>query len=143
MRMTSESFAKHVLAGVRPASDPFKPTATYNPDGDCIEFLVSAESYYGERVDHLLTVFYSHRTGAIIGSLIKGVKAHLKKTPNLVVSFDDGRIRIDHFLISQAIAADRPLKSVAIHIYKKLVTVAQESNVTVEVPDISGELCEA
>jgi hypothetical protein len=136
--MNLEDFRKHVLTGVRPASEPFTPAARYDPDGDCIEFLAVAESYYGERIDDLVTVFYSHRTGEIVGSLIKGVKSHLRKYPNLVVSVDDGKIRIDHLLISKAMAG-KPLESVAIRTYQRLVKVAEETNAVAEV----AELCEA
>ena len=51
----------------------FRPTATYDPDGDCIEFLAKPDPFYAERVDDLVTVYYSQETNEVIGSLIKGV----------------------------------------------------------------------
>ena len=69
---SNEQFAELVLGKVRPDAR-FEPTATYDRDGDCIEFLASPDSFYGERVDDLVTVYYSHDTGEIVGALIKGV----------------------------------------------------------------------
>ena len=43
MTVTSNSeFAKRVTLLARPA-EQFKPTATYDPDGDCIEFLAKPD----------------------------------------------------------------------------------------------------
>jgi len=70
--MNSEQFAEHVLDLAKTAP-PFKPHATYDPDGDCIEFLASPEPFCGERIDDLVTVYRSLDTNEIVGSLIKGV----------------------------------------------------------------------
>ena len=55
----------------QPAED-FKPTAVYDPDGDCIEFIAKPDPFYAERVDDLLTVYYSQESGEEVGSLIEG-----------------------------------------------------------------------
>lgn len=52
----------------------FVPVSYYDRDGDCIEFLISNDSYRAERIDDRLTVYFSRETGEIIGSLIKGVR---------------------------------------------------------------------
>jgi hypothetical protein len=69
---TNADFAKRMMLLARPA-EQFEPTATYDPDGDCIEFLAKPDPFYGERVDDLVTVYYSQETNEVIGSLIKGV----------------------------------------------------------------------
>ncbi len=69
--MTNEEFAAH-LAGLG-KDGPGHPTAYYDPDGDCIEFLARPEPFYVERVDDLVTVYYSQETREVIGSLLKGV----------------------------------------------------------------------
>jgi len=33
----------------------------YDPDGDCIEFLSRPEEFWAERIDDLVTVYYSER----------------------------------------------------------------------------------
>src|SRR5437764_13332749 len=70
--MSNSDFAKRMMLLARPA-DQFEPTATYDPDGDCIEFLAKPDPFYAERVDDLVTVYYSQGTGGIVGSLLKGV----------------------------------------------------------------------
>ena len=73
MTVTSnEEFAKRVMLLAEPAKQ-FQPTATYDPDGDCIEFLVSPEPFYAERVNDLVTVYYSQESDQVIGSLIRNV----------------------------------------------------------------------
>ena len=91
MTVTSnEEFAKRMMLLARPA-EQFRPTATYDPDGDCIEFLAKPDSFYAERVDDLVTVYYSQETGEVIGSLIKGVskfcKTLLEKCPASALRF--------------------------------------------------------
>jgi hypothetical protein len=55
--MSNSDFAKRMLLLGRPA-EQFEPTATYDPDGDCIEFLARPDPSYAERVDDLVTVYY-------------------------------------------------------------------------------------
>jgi hypothetical protein len=73
MTVTSNSdFARRMLLLARSAED-FKPTANYDPDGDCIEFVAKPDPFHAERIDDLVTVYYSQDTGEVVGSLIKGV----------------------------------------------------------------------
>jgi hypothetical protein len=67
--LTNEAFAARVLEVAGQPPPRFTPTAYYDPDGDCIEFLASPDNFYAERVDDLVTVYYSEETGAVIGSL--------------------------------------------------------------------------
>lgn len=69
--MTNAEFAAK-LAELSQDAGPPQATAVYDPDGDCIEFLARPEPFYAERVDDLVTVYYSQETGEVIGSLIKG-----------------------------------------------------------------------
>src|SRR2546427_13186573 len=66
---SNEEFAKRMMLLARPA-EQFRPTATYDPDGDCIEFLAKAGPFFAERVDELVTVYYSQETGEVIGPLL-------------------------------------------------------------------------
>jgi len=60
-------------------TDQFEPTATYDRDGDCIEFLAKPDHLYAERADDLVTVYYSQETNEVIGSLIQGVSGFLRR----------------------------------------------------------------
>src|SRR5256885_16793176 len=95
MITTNAEFAKRMLLLARPERQ-FRPTATYDPDGDCIEFLAKPDPFYGERIDDLVTVYYSQESKEIIGSLIKGVSGLLKKHPGLKIDVQDGRMRLVH-----------------------------------------------
>ena len=50
-----------MLILVRPAKQ-FQPMATYDPDGDCIEFLVKPDRFHAERVDDLITLVVKDST---------------------------------------------------------------------------------
>jgi hypothetical protein len=78
MTVSNADFAKRMMLLARPA-DQFVPAATYDPDGDCIEFLAKPDPFYAERVDDLVTVYYSQETGEVIGSLISGASAFCEK----------------------------------------------------------------
>ena len=99
MTINNDSFAEYVLGQVD-SSQPFKPQVIYDKDGDCIEFLFSNEPFYGERIDSLVTVYYSEETREIVGSLIKGVKRFIsdviKKVPGFRIDVRDGRIKLEH-----------------------------------------------
>ncbi|MCH9021731.1 MAG: hypothetical protein IID32_03100 [Planctomycetes bacterium] len=63
------SFARKVMDLAQTAG-PFQPTAVYDPDGDCIEFVFKPDNFYARRIDDLLTVYYSQENEEIVGSLI-------------------------------------------------------------------------
>ena len=97
--MTKEEFAKEVMRLSRP-EEPFKPMVHYDPDGDCIEFLMTPDPFYAERIDGLVTVYYSFETKQIVGSLIKGVSKFyhniLKKIPGFAIEVKDGKVALGH-----------------------------------------------
>lgn len=75
---TNDEFAEMILSIPLP-EEPFQPTATYDPDGDCIEFIIKPDNFYAHRVDDLVTVYYSEDDNQLIGAFIKSVKAFCKK----------------------------------------------------------------
>src|SRR5271155_5764515 len=95
--MSDSDFAKRMMLLARPA-EQFRPTAAYDSDGDCIEFLAKPDPFYAERVDDLVTVYYSQETGEVIGSLIKGVSKFFsdfsKKNPGFKIVVEDGPVRL-------------------------------------------------
>ena len=66
----NDEFAEEVLR-MAEQNPQDEPTTTYDPDGNCIEFFVKQEPFYAERVNDLVTIYYSQETDEIIGSLIK------------------------------------------------------------------------
>jgi hypothetical protein len=128
--ISNSDFAAHLLKLAQDAP-AFRPSAAYDPDGDCIEFLYSPDSFYAERVDDLVTVYYSQDTKEIIGSLIKGVRAFLAKHPGLKIDIQEGRVRIVHLFRANFWNKDdpQPLES---RTYRKLIEAAEQSDVETE-----------
>lgn len=126
---TSEDFANQMLELAREAA-PFRPSATYDRDGDCVEFLVKPDSFYGERIDDVVTVYRSHDTDEVVGSLIKGVTHLLKQFPNLQIVVDDGKVKIEHLFVVAGMVpqktGDQPLRMIS---YRKLIAAAHETGV--------------
>lgn len=133
MTVTSnEEFAKRMMLLARPA-EQFEPTATYDPDGDCIEFLAKPDPFYAERVDDLLTVYYSQETGEVIGSLFKGVSRFcnqvLEKMPGFTVEIHDGRIRLVHIFRARLWSSKLHPQDLPALVYRKLIEVADDAEV--------------
>jgi hypothetical protein len=138
MTVTSnEEFAKRMMLLAKPA-EQFRPTATYDPDGDCIEFLAKPAPFYAERVDDLVTVYYSQDTGEVVGSFIKGVAKFcadfLQKNPGFGIVIEDGPVRLEHLFLARLWSSPQDPKAIETFIYRKLIEVARETVV-------EGDLC--
>ena len=134
--ITSNSeFAKRMTLLARPA-EQFVPTALYDPDGDCIEFLATPDPFYAERIDDLVTVYYSQETDEVIGSFIKGVsefcKEVLEKVPGFRIEIQDGRVRLDHIFLARLWMSEVDPQDLATLTYRKLINIAEEADVQVE-----------
>lgn len=140
-----QDFSETVLGQV--SSSAFRPMAYYDPDGDCIEFLNSAESFRAERLDKLVTVYYGRESGLIMGSLIKGVKSFiqqvLEKNPGFKIEIRDRKIKLVHLFTAKIwLFGDGGIEGPEgsmIRIYETLREYAQESDVEAEL----GNLCTA
>jgi hypothetical protein len=134
---SNTEFAKRAMLMARPA-ERFKPTATYDPDGDCIEFVAKADPFYAERIDDLVTVYYSQETGELMGSLIKGVLRFCadmaKRMPGFALEIQDGNVRLVHLFRARLWSSDRQPQDLTTLTYRKLIEVAGETIV-------HGELC--
>ncbi len=135
--LPNDEFAREVMRIAR-TEEPFQPRFDYDPDGDCIEFVFQPDPFYAERLDDLVTVYYSQETGEVIGSLIKGVRGFCKRvletSPGFRIVFDDGRVKLEHIFLAQLLSRKdiRPddLASVT---YPKLMRAAEESDAQAEV----------
>jgi len=135
--VTNNEFAKRMLLLGRPAGQ-FRPTATYDPDGDCIEFLIKPDPFRAERVDELVTVYYSQESGEVIGSLLKGVSKFcqkmLQQLPGFRVQIRDGRVTLDHIFLARLWLSNFDPQSLETLTYQKLIEVADEV-------EVEGDLC--
>jgi hypothetical protein len=133
---TNAEFAKRMMLLGRPA-EQFTPTAQYDRDGDCIEFLAKPDPFFAERVDDLVTVYYSQETREVIGSLIKGVSRFRDRIalsmPGFKIVIQDGRVRLEHIFLAQLWnMKDANQSDMIILTYRKLLQVAEETNIDVE-----------
>jgi hypothetical protein len=135
--MSDSDFAKRMMLLARPA-EQFEPTATYDPDGDCIEFLAKPDPFYAERVDDLVTVYYSQETNEIIGSLIKGAAGFCSKVletmPGFRIEIKDGRVRLVHLFRARLWTSNTDRSDLVTLTNEKLIQVAEES-------DLETEMC--
>jgi hypothetical protein len=128
-----------MLLLARPA-EQFKATATFDPDGDCIEFLAKPDPFYAERVDDLVTVYYSQETGEVVGSLIKGISQFcreiVERAPGFRITIEDAPIRLDHIFLARMWTKQTEPEEMVTLVYQKLIDVAKETGA-----EIDGELC--
>jgi hypothetical protein len=133
--VSNDEFAKRMLLLAKPAGQ-FRPTATYDADGDCIEFLAKPDPFYGERVDDLLTVYYSQETGEVVGSLLKGVsrfcRKMLEKMPGFCIEIHDGRVQLVHIFRARLWSSKLDPQAMPALVYRKLIEVADEAEVEAE-----------
>jgi hypothetical protein len=125
------SFAETVLRHVDPKAK-FQPIATYDRDGDCLEFLAKPDPFYAERIDDLVTVYYSQETKEIIGSIIKGVSRFqrelLKTCPGFIIEVHDGRVHLSHLFLARLwTLRDVSPEDLKVITYQKLMKVAEEA----------------
>lgn len=127
----SDAFHDLAMSKVVNNRGKFVPMAHYDPDGDCIEFLISDESYYGVRVDSLVTVYHGQESGEIVGSLIKGVKqfinAQLQNMPGLAIEIEAGSIKLNHIFLAKMWSSDN--RDGTRLTYRKLYEVADKAAV--------------
>ncbi len=133
--MSRNEFAERMMH-LAASAPPFKPTATYDEDGDCIEFLASNDPFYAERIDDLVTVYYSEETNEIIGSLIKGVSKFVKdldaNLPGWVIEVIDGRVQLVHIFRAHVWQSKPERESLRGVTYRKLTKLAEDSRVEAE-----------
>jgi len=133
--MTEAELERVIFGDPVPTTD-FRPLATYNPEGDCIEFLVSNESFRAERIDSLVTVYYGRESKEIVGSLIKGVSGFiaetLRRNPGFQIDIEGGRVKLCHLFTAKMWLSPDEIKDRHTIVYKHLRGVAQQANAEVE-----------
>jgi len=131
------------ILGMVPESEPEFPFVAYDADGDCVEFLSTGEGFYAERVDSLVTVYRSRESDEIIGSLVKGVRAHLDKIigkcPGFRVEVQDGKIKLSHLFSQRMWGEGDILAEKALTLtYQKLRDVAEDCDAEADLDGAIG-----
>ncbi len=113
----------------------FKPFAFHNKEGDCIEFFVSQDDYFSDRVDDYLTLYRDMDTERIVGFVIKNVKRITdrlsKQKSAMAFVIDDGKANL-RCLFTALFAnenpdADQEKRALIVREYRNVVEIA-ESN---------------
>lgn len=135
--LTNDEFAEMVLAMPSP-EEPFQPTATYDPDGDCIEFLIKPDNFYAHRVDELMTVYRSEATDELVGSYIKSVRAFCKKliqqNPWFAIVVDEPPVRLSHLFVARLMQLPGKPDQTQLQLvttYKELIKHADKENIDI------------
>ena len=136
--LSNAEFAERVLSLTHPEV-PFAQQAAYDHDGDCIEFVARPDSFYGERIDDLITVYRSQESNEIVGALIKGVRdfceSMFEKYPGFRIEIEDGKVKLAYLFLAKLWAIKHTPSDLLTLTYKKLIEVAEESG-------IEAEMCE-
>lgn len=131
MTLNNDAFAKLVLRKAKRRKAPFEPVVRYDPDGDCIEFIAKPDPFFAERIDKLVTVYYSERTNEIVGSLIKGVSRFQKeisrKLPGFIIVVQDGKVRLEHIFLAGLWSTKPDKEDLRQVTYKKLIEFAENT----------------
>lgn len=129
---SNDEFAKRMML-LSGSVEDFRPTATYDPDGDCIEFVAKPDPFYAERVDDLVTVYYSQETGDVVGSLVKGVREFCRqlneKMPGFKIEITEGRVSLEHLFLARLWSNACDPQDMVTLTYRKLIQVAGETRV--------------
>jgi hypothetical protein len=131
--LSNSDFATKVLATAN-ISKIFAPQGYYDPYTDCFEFIAKPDDFYAERIDKLVTVYYSRKNNELIGSLFKGIRALLKENPILMTLLQvNGRVKLAHVFIARVTMEPKNLEKGVIMVYNRLIKQAEANEVEVEV----------
>lgn len=125
--LSNEDYARKVDE-ICQDSKPELPVVYHDPDGDCIEVLIETVRYYAERVDDLVTVYYSEENEEIIGCLLKGIKRIFDSDPKTQIILHAGRMRLSDFFLIGFLQQ----KTADLHIYQKLRECAEKYQIETE-----------
>jgi hypothetical protein len=131
----NDAFAQRILAVV--SSEPWSgPQAFFNSDGDCIELLLSNDSYRARRLDSLVTVYENRDTGELVGALVKGVRGFIgeivKRFPGFKIEIMDGKVKLEYLFAAGLWKDDVSENRTLVKTYKMLREAVERAALEVE-----------
>jgi hypothetical protein len=131
----NDAFAQGLMARVQ--TGPWSgPKVFPNREGDCIEVLLSSDSYRAERLDSLVTVYVNRENGELVGALVKGVRSFVRKMveriPGFKIEIVDGKVKLEYLFTAGLWSHDTPTNRVLVQRYQKLRQIAEEADLEVE-----------
>jgi hypothetical protein len=132
---TNDAFSQGLLARVK--TGPWSgPKVFLNRDGDCIELLLSNDSYRAQRLDSLVTVYVNRENGELVGALVKGVHSFIQKTvdriPGFKIEIIDGKVKLEYLFTAGLWSHDASANRVLVQTYQKLRKIAEDEDLEVE-----------
>lgn len=128
------TFEEKLMQKVESAASLEYPHVHHHEDGDCIELLLSGESYKAVRIDDLMTVYMHRETKKPVGALLKGVNKftnQLKQTlPGASVDLTGQNVSLEYILSAGMWRTDGDEE--VYKIYIELREVAKEKNIRVD-----------
>jgi len=131
----NDSFAQRILASV--GTEPScGPRAFFNSDGDCIELLLSNDSYRARRLDSLVTVYENRDSGELVGALVKGVRGFIsdivKRFPGFKIEIQDGKVKLEYLFAAGLWKDDVSENLTLVKTYQKLRDAVERAALEVE-----------
>ncbi|MGL6225730.1 MAG: hypothetical protein ACRC10_03780 [Thermoguttaceae bacterium] len=128
--LTDQEFAREVLDKVC-VLERFEPFVFNNEEGDCLEFFVSPNDYYGERVDDYLTLYLDMETGEVVGFVVKKIRQILKrlsKRPSaLTFIVKDNRVRLNCLFAAMFADPDQSV-NLEVRAYRRVADLAESNH---------------
>ncbi len=135
----NDAFTKTLMARV-PKTQPSYPLVFQNHDGDCIEVLVSNDSYRAERVDSLVTVYVNRENGELVGVLIKGVgdfiQSMVERFPGFKVDIVDRKVKLECLFTANLWSKDSGGNLVRVQTYKRLRQMAENADIEIDTDEL-------
>jgi hypothetical protein len=132
---TNDAFTQGLLARVQEGPWP-APKVFPDHDGDCIEVLLSNESYRAERLDSLVTVYVNRDTGELVGAFVKGVRSFIKKmverVPGFKIEIMDGKVKLEYLFTAGLWSHEVPANRVLVQRYQRLRQIAEDAHLEVD-----------
>jgi hypothetical protein len=131
---TNDAFTQDLLARI-PKEPWTGPKVFRNYDGDCVEVLLSTDSYRAERLDSLVTVYVNRENGELVGALVKGVrnfiKEMVKRIPGFKIEIMDGKVKLE-YLFTAGLWSHDDANLTLVRRYKKLRKIAEDANLEID-----------
>ena len=130
-----DEFSQRLMASVH--TEPWSgPQIFANPDGDCIELLLSNDNYRAERLDSLVTVYVNRENGEMVGALVKGVRSFVRKIveriPGFKIEIFAGKVKLEYLFTAGLWTYDAPTNLVSVQRYRKLRQIAEDADLEID-----------
>jgi hypothetical protein len=131
----NDAFTERLLAR-KPEAPWSGPKVFPNPDGDCIEVLLSNDSYRAERLDSLVTVYVNRENGELVGALVKGVRGFVRRMveriPGFKIEIMDGKVKLEYLFTAGLWSHDAPTNQILVQRYRRLRQIAEDADLEID-----------